>query len=84
VTLDGAAVAGAGSVTVGPLQATTSYRLAASGPGGTQTAMVTVHVRDGQLGLGTPVPTAPAPGELVNVAGVTFAWTPVGEWAATG
>jgi hypothetical protein len=76
VTLDGAPVAGAGAVTVAPTQ-TTSYRLAASGAGGTSTAVATVHVRDGALPLGTPVPTAPLPGERIRVAGVTFAWTPI-------
>jgi hypothetical protein len=76
VVLDGGAVAGAGSMTVAPTQPT-SYRLSASGAGGTSTAVVTIHVHDGALALGTPVPTAPQAGELIHVAGVTFAWAPL-------
>ena len=76
VSLDGAAVAAAGSTTASPT-ATTTYTLAASNSGGTTSRMVTVTVDDGRAALGTPVVTAPAPGQAVRDAPVGFAWTSV-------
>jgi hypothetical protein len=77
VTLDGGGVGLSGSRVVAPT-ALTSYTLAATGPGGSATAAVTVHIRDGVVGFGAPGVTGPSNGQTISVSGVTFSWTAVG------
>jgi murein DD-endopeptidase MepM/ murein hydrolase activator NlpD/GH25 family lysozyme M1 (1,4-beta-N-acetylmuramidase) len=64
--------------TVVSVGATSIYLLTATGTGGSVTASVTVNVLPPPGGgMGTPVITAPAEGQVIGVAAVSFAWNAV-------
>jgi hypothetical protein len=66
------ALSGARTVSVG---ATTEYVLNAQGATGSATARATVNVLPAPgNALGTPAITAPAAGQIISVAGVSFTW----------